>query len=342
MQLLDLSAAEGGIQIMTGMELAKAYYETYGKQMLEEEVPKYVNRIAVGLAGEGSECFGFDDAISRDHDFGPSFCMWLTKEDYQVISEDLRRAYNMLPKDFYGYPPRKEEPYGGERVGVLCIDDFFCRQIGRGDAEFTLMGWLSLPETRLATVTNGQVFTDPLGQFTAIREKLLAFYPEDVRLKKMAARAAIMGQAGQYNYARCMRRGETVAAQYALSQFVINTISMVFLLNRRYMPYYKWMHRGMLTLPLLGEEVGGLLKELVENGVSMNAWEGLEISSEPQALNSADRNVLLIEQICRLIADELRRESLSSETNSFLTHHGISIMSRIRDPKIRSLHLMEG
>ena len=74
---------------MTGMELAKAYYETYGKRMLAEEFPKYADRVAVGLAGEGSECFGFDDAISRDHDFGPSFCLWLTKEDYQVIGEEM-------------------------------------------------------------------------------------------------------------------------------------------------------------------------------------------------------------------------------------------------------------
>ena len=327
---------------MTGMELAKAYYETYGKNMLADEFPKYVNRIAVGLAGEGSECFGFDDAISRDHDFGPSFCMWLTKEDYQVIGSDLRRAYNALPKDFYGYPPRKEEPYGGERVGVLCIDDFFRRQIGRADAEMSLLEWLWIPETRLATVTNGEVFCDPMGRFTAIRAKLLDFYPNDVRLKKMAARAAVMGQAGQYNYARCMRRGETVAAQHALNEFIINTISMVFLLNRQYMPYYKWMHRAMLKLPLLGKEVGQLLQQLAENGVSMDAWDCETYHNAPQALNTGDRNVLLIEAICRLIADELRREGLSSETNSFITHHGISIMTRIRDPKLRAMHLMEG
>lgn len=327
---------------MTGMELAKAYYETYGKRMLAEEFPKYADRVAVGLAGEGSECFGFDDAISRDHDFGPSFCLWLTKEDYQVIGEEMQRAYKTLPKDFYGYPPRKEEPYGGERVGVLCIDDFYRRQIGRADAAFSMLEWMRVPETRLATVTNGKVFADPLGQFTAIREKLLEFYPTDVRLKKMAARAAVMGQSGQYNYARCMRRGETVAASHALNEFVINTISMVFLINKRYMPYYKWMHRAMLDLPILGQEVGGLLKELVENGVSMDAWDCEILENAPQALNSADRNVLLIEQICRLVTEELRRENLSSETNSFITLHGISLMSRIRDPQIRSLHLMEG
>ena len=35
---------------MTGLELAKAYYETYGKRMLAEEFPRYVDRIAVGLS----------------------------------------------------------------------------------------------------------------------------------------------------------------------------------------------------------------------------------------------------------------------------------------------------
>lgn len=59
-----------------------------------------------------------------------------------------------------------------------------------------MTGWVYVPESRLATVTNGEVFVDKLGQFSAIREKLLAFYPNDVRLKKMAARAAGNGAGG--------------------------------------------------------------------------------------------------------------------------------------------------
>ena len=107
------------------------------------------------------------------------------------------------------------------------------------------MRWLHLPEDKLAAVTGGAVFEDGLGEFSAVREELRKYYPEDVRIKKIAARAAKMAQSGQYNYGRCMRRGDTVAAMLALDEFVRQAISMVYLLNRTYMPYYKWMFRGM-------------------------------------------------------------------------------------------------
>ena len=64
---------------MKGLELAKAYYEEYGRPMIQEKFPKYAERIAVGLAGEGSECFGYDDELSRDHDFEAGFCLWQTR-----------------------------------------------------------------------------------------------------------------------------------------------------------------------------------------------------------------------------------------------------------------------
>ena len=40
---------------------SKKFYETYGKPMIEKNFPEYVSKIAVGLVGEGSDCFGFDD-----------------------------------------------------------------------------------------------------------------------------------------------------------------------------------------------------------------------------------------------------------------------------------------
>jgi len=54
---------------MKGMELAKAYFEEYGIQMIEGQFGEYKGKIAAGLVGEGSECLGFDDEFSQDHDF---------------------------------------------------------------------------------------------------------------------------------------------------------------------------------------------------------------------------------------------------------------------------------
>ena len=60
---------------MKGMQLSKLYYETFGKQMIQEKFALYKDEIAVGLVGEGSQCLGFDDEYSLDHDFGPDFCL---------------------------------------------------------------------------------------------------------------------------------------------------------------------------------------------------------------------------------------------------------------------------
>ena len=66
---------------MNGLDLAKTLYENYGKKIIKEEFSEYEDRIAVGLVGHGSECFGFDDKLSLDHDYDGGFCLFLTDED---------------------------------------------------------------------------------------------------------------------------------------------------------------------------------------------------------------------------------------------------------------------
>ena len=65
---------------MKGLETAKQYYEIYGRQMIRGQFPERADQTAAGLVGYGSECLGFDDEISTDHDYGPSFCIWLPRE----------------------------------------------------------------------------------------------------------------------------------------------------------------------------------------------------------------------------------------------------------------------
>ena len=87
---------------MTGLELSRAYFEEYGMPMLEEQFPDLLPFLAAGLFGSGSECFGYDDEVSQDHDFEPCFCLFLPEEE--LVSRRsaflLERAYAKLPDSF--------------------------------------------------------------------------------------------------------------------------------------------------------------------------------------------------------------------------------------------------
>ena len=137
---------------MNGIELSKAYFETYGEPMLREQFPDLLPYLAAGLFGCGSECFGYDDEISKDHDFEPGFCLFLPGEDVvdRKTAFQLERAYAKLPKEFEGYSRSLMQPVGGARRGVLRTSEFFSEKIGAPDGQLTLQQWLTVPEQALA------------------------------------------------------------------------------------------------------------------------------------------------------------------------------------------------
>ena len=110
---------------MKGLELAQQYYTTYGEAMLREQFPQVAPYVAAGLAGSGSECYGYDDETSRDHDFEPAFCLFLPGEDLvdRRAAFLLERAYAKLPKQFMGLERSPISPVGGSRHGVIRMQD---------------------------------------------------------------------------------------------------------------------------------------------------------------------------------------------------------------------------
>ena len=222
---------------MKGLELSRKYYEEYGKPMLKEQFPEIEHLIAVGLVGSGSDCYGYDDDISHDHDFEPGFCLFVPDEN--IIDEktffNLERAYSKLPKEFCGYKRSLVKPVGGSRNGIFRTRDFYNKKIGSPDGELTYEQWFSLPDYALAEATNGEIFRDDLGEFTETRNKLLNM-PDDICLKKLAGNLLIMAQSGQYNYPRILNRGETASAQLSLFEFSNAAMKVYFLLNGKYMP----------------------------------------------------------------------------------------------------------
>lgn len=308
---------------MKGLELCERYFREEGQPVLEREFGQLLSRMAIGLVGDGSECYGYDDEISRDHDWGPSFCIWLTKSDYEAVGEKIQKVYDGLPRTYEGYSQRLTSQWGGGRVGVLEIEAFYNGFIGPYQPPSNYDEWLVLPENALAAATNGKVFQDPLGEFTKVRSALLQFYPEDVRLKKIASRCMTIGREGQYNFSRCVKRKEFYAAHYAETKFCADAMSMLFLLNKRYAPFYKWIHRALKELPILGDYLYHSVSDLVEE-------HDYSVKAEQ------------IEAISQALISELRQQGLSDHNSDYLPDHGPVVQQAIQDKGLRERNVWIG
>ena len=310
---------------MKGLELAERYYYDVGRPAIEAAFPELLPMLAAGLAGEGSECFGYDDEISRDHDFGPGFCVWLPIEILDGYGERLERLYDSLPKEYAGFPARAQSRQGSGRTGFMSIGAFYARFLGgmqppRSDSE-----WMAMREEDLASAVNGKVFEDNLGEFTRIREAVAAYYPEKVYLRRLAGCLHRLSQSGQYNYARSMRRGDTMAARMAEDVFIRETLQLAHLLEHRYMPYYKWAWRSFTELEI-SAKLEAPLRELTGAPVQTAAWNE---TADPY-INRADVKVRLIEEICAVLLEELEKRGLAEGRETFLDAHVDGIMARIR------------
>lgn len=309
---------------ISGIELAKKFYEEYGMSLIHEKFAAYEDSIAVGFVGEGSERFGFDDEYSMDHDFGPGFCMWVTEEIYDKIGQELQQEYDKLPTTYLGVT-RVNTTMAQGRVGVQVIGDFYEKYTGYRQAPDTTEKWIDIEDYKLATVTNGAVFRDDLGIFTDVRNSF-ANQPEGARLTKLAREISAMAQTGQCNYGRSMARKDYVTAQICISEFMQHTMKCLFILNKKYAPYYKWMLQGTKSLEVL-PEVGDILRALADTDDQREVWKNYIYNNTK--VNENDRKALIIEIVAKLIINELKNQGIVNNTDSnFLNDYVPAIMKK--------------
>lgn len=359
---------------VSGLKLARAFWTQMGKPMIAAKYPQYAGRIAAGLVGHGSECYGFDDAYSQDHDFGPRFCLWLTDEDYAAIGEQLEVDYEALPRKFSvdaqgrvtfeaharsdasgafpsagaGSPVTPRAQDANRRDGVFRIGDFFESITGyrTAPAQTAPHEWLMLAESTLAAATNGEVFADPTGQFSKTRQGFKDM-PDDVRLALISKRLGMIAQAGQYNLLRSLKRGDGAAAWLSIHEFVQATASLVFLVNVPmvvgYMPYYKWQFAALrklsgsmfALLPNVGEQL-----ETVMRLSSAACYGGAGFGEGGKGAAPAIEKINdIVEQIAVDIVKELKREHLTTSGETFLEWQRPYVEDHIAsdDPVLKSL-----
>ncbi|MBR5931312.1 MAG: DUF4037 domain-containing protein [Lachnospiraceae bacterium] len=293
---------------MKGLERSRQLFEDHVMPKLQEELPEVIPLLAAGLVGEGSECFGYDDAVSLDHDAETRICLWLDQEHYPKYADALNRILMALPKEIDGNPVH---PVDGWRSGVFEIGSFYHYLIGLEEYPASNRQWLETEETRLAAAVNGEVFFDPYGAFTKIRKQLLMHYPQDVFLLKLAQAIAVAAQTGQYNYPRAVRRNDAVTANMIRATFIDYFVRAVFLLNRTYRPFYKWTYQALSALPVLGKEMHEKIEAL------LNApWDGAEEG---------------IEEMSQKLIGEMQRQQLTENTSDFLMDHLPDLLSKVED-----------
>ena len=299
---------------MKGLELSQKYYESVKSDLFSKV--KEIEDCAIGLIGSGSECLGFDDELSQDHDFEPGFCIFVPDETDEQTEFLLKRAYAHLPRSFMGF--ERSVSRLQQNHGVIRTADFLLAKTGTRDGKLSAYDWIHIPEQSLIELTNGKLFYDGRGELSRIRSEL-GYLPEDIRLKKLAGKLVTMAQTGGYNYPRSIKRGDFATAALCVHEFVKAAIHVCFLIDKKYMPYYKWCFKALSQCEK-SKEISALLEQI--------------LSAKP----IESRN--LIEKVCAETVKTLMSEKLTHCTNIDLSEHAVCVNDKITDASLRNMHIL--
>jgi len=311
---------------MKGLELSRAYFDAFYNDFIKDH-KDLEDKIAIGLIGSGSDAYGFDDEISKDHDFEPGFQVFIPSSIFVSDKDEfiLEREYRNLPSEFMGYKKQKVSPVGGRRHGVIRLNDFVYSKCGDSFGDLSNEKWLYADETLLYELVNGEIFIDNFKELTNIRDKL-KYYPKEIMLKKLSGYLLSMAQTGEYNYLRLVERGELSASQLSLFKYVNASMHVVFIINECYMPYYKWSFKAFRNLKILNELEEDLDFLISENNNIENSHKKIEII---KTIND------------KIIKELINKKYINSNIDS-LEYIAYKINDLIKDNNLRNMNILEG
>ncbi|HYT51853.1 MAG TPA: DUF4037 domain-containing protein [Gaiellaceae bacterium] len=263
---------------MKGLELSRRFYFEAVRPILDRRFPGLEH--AAALIGSGSEVLGYDDDLSTDHHWGPRVLLFLPElaaapEIDKALAEELPTTFagfatNFGPPDEIGVRllvPVEDGPVA-HRVELFELGEFLRVHVGR-DARrgFTVEDWLATPTQRLLQVTAGEVFADPIGELTQVRERL-AWYPHDVWLLVLAAHWSRIGELEHF-LGRTGARGDELGSRLIAASLVRYLMRLALLQERRYPPYPKWLGTAY-------EQVGRPERETLERALAADDWRTRE------------------------------------------------------------------
>ena len=240
----------------TIMTESRAFWEEVVRPCLSD-FP--LDQMAAGFFGYGSDVLGLDDQYSTDHHFGLRVNILLPQALMGQVPA-IEAALAALPTHWRGR--ELGVMYSKTRgVTVASLEHHLLSTIGLDHPPATAAEWLAIPEEDVTHVVAGEVWHDPSGRFSAVREALASYYPEPVRLRRLAHWSRYFSGMGVYALKRAILRENWLYASTTFARSLRWGVQMAFLLDRQYYPYDKWLTVAFHRLPRMGARLAAIVDE---------------------------------------------------------------------------------
>lgn len=252
------------------IDISHDFFEQIAKPVLQREFPTETAQTAFGVFGYGSEALKMDDEYSRDHHWGLRIDALMPEDVFTNKRELMLETLSAnMPSTFQGHE-LGEGLVAGAGIAPDILPNFLTRTIGIDHPPESYQEWLGIPEEDIIHIVNGELWHDPLGQFKTIRQKLREYYPEPVRLRRMAHWCRYFSGMGTYALKRALLRKNEYYAAVAFGKTIRWGIQMAFMLDKQYYPYDKWIMAFFKRLPRLYQPLQPIVDEAVKLSTS---WE---------------------------------------------------------------------
>lgn len=243
------------------IDISHAFFDEIVKPILDADFPDETARTAFGVFGYGSDVLRLDDDYSRDHHWGIRINALMPDALYRTRhAEILARVSAQMPAVWRGHSLQQSfANTAGLEIGSL--EAHLQRTIGLDHAPETAQEWLNIPEEDITHIIAGEVWSDPSQRFTQIRAALLQYYPEPVRLRRIAHWARYYSGMGAYALKRATLRGNDYYCNITFTRAMRLAVQLSFLLDKQYFPYDKWTFLYFQRLPRMAARLGPFVEE---------------------------------------------------------------------------------
>jgi hypothetical protein len=307
-----------------GLELCRRLYQKRGRPLLQQL--DLLDVCAVGCIGSTSQNARLDDALSRDHCWGPYLYFVLDGAAFKAHSLMLQQAIESMPDEvdgqrWIGYDGPEPRKTAVKEASHLLREQTGLQQPPSGDDEWMRIvqrtGYLGGRWTeQLFHAARGAIFHGDW--FRTVWKAWTSFVPPEVKLSLLSRSAFRLWNAGpEYNMERLIRRGDRIGMRLCVARFIDEAMEFGFTLNGQFTPSFKW--RGALFERLPAPSDG-----------TKSAIGALAAETDPSAMLSCAASVVSD------IKDLLRAEyGVECDTAAPLSMYAQALRRSIRSDSVR-------